>query len=179
MYRRTYDIVYTGMFTVLLAICSWISLPTMIPFTLQTFGIFLILFVLGGKRGTTVILIYLLLGCIGIPVFSNFGAGVGYLLGNTGGFALGFLWIGLSLWLSEKLCPANPYIQIFASLIGLALCYLFGCFWFLQVSGSASTLPTFHSVLSICVLPFIVPDLCKLGMAYLFSKRLKPLLNLK
>ena len=177
MYRKTYDIVYTGMFTVLLAICSWISLPALIPLTLQTFGIFLILFVLGGKRGTAVILIYLLLGCIGIPVFSNFGAGIGYLLGNTGGFALGFLWIGFSLWLSERLCSSKPFIKILAMFIGLTLCYLFGCFWFLQVSGSANA--TFASALGICVFPFIIPDLCKLGMAYLLSKRIKPLLNLK
>ena len=177
MYRKTYDIVYTGMFTVLLAICSWISLPTMIPFTLRTFGIFIILFVLGGKRGTMVILIYLLLGCIGIPVFSNFGAGIGYLLGNTGGFVLGFLFIGFSLWFSEKLCPAKPSVQITALLIGLMLCYLFGCFWFIQSSCAANATKT--SVFSICVLPFIIPDLCKLGMAYVLSKRIKPLLNLK
>ena len=74
MYHKTYKIVYTGIFAVLLAICSWISIPTMIPFTLQTFGVFLTLLLLGGKQGTLAIFIYLLLGSIGIPVFSNFFA---------------------------------------------------------------------------------------------------------
>ena len=103
MHHRTYRIVYTGIFAVLLAVCSWISIPTVIPFTLQTFAVFLTVLLLGGKQGTLSILIYLLLGAVGIPVFSNFGAGVGYLFGNTGGYAIGFLFVGISSWLFEKL----------------------------------------------------------------------------
>lgn len=179
MRHKTYDTVYIGMFAILLAICSWISIPTLIPFTLQTFGVFLALLVLGGKRGTAAIGIYLLLGAIGIPVFSNFGAGLGYLLGNTGGFALGFLLIGCSMWAAEKLFPSKPYLHLVALLIGLTICYTFGCFWFLQVSGTANTLTSAASVLGICVLPFIVPDLCKLGLAYFLSKRIRPILNIK
>ena len=81
MHHRTYRIVYTGIFAVLLAVCSWISIPTVIPFTLQTFAVFLTVLLLGGKQGTISIFIYLLLGAVGIPVFSNFGAGLGYLFG--------------------------------------------------------------------------------------------------
>ena len=122
MYNKTYTIVYTGIFAVLLAICSWISIPTVVPFTLQTFGIFLTLLLLGGKSGSITILIYLLLGAIGIPVFSNFGAGLGYLLGNTGGYALGFIFIGLTFWLFEKCFGKKLFVQMISLLIGLFLC---------------------------------------------------------
>ena len=76
MQHKTYKMVYSGIFAVLLAVCSWLSVPTVIPFTLQTFGIFLTLLILGGRQGTITILIYLLLGLVGIPVFSNFARGI-------------------------------------------------------------------------------------------------------
>ena len=76
---KTYDIVYIGIFAVLLAVCSWISLPFAVPFTLQTFGVFMTLETLGGKRGTMAILVFLLMGLVGLPVFSGFRGGPGCL----------------------------------------------------------------------------------------------------
>lgn len=178
MQKRTYDLVYISIFSVLLAICSWISIPTLVPFTLQTFGVFLTLLILGGKRGTFSILLYLLLGSIGIPVFSNFGAGLGYLLGNTGGYVLGFLFTGLTYRIFELLFPAQKRLQIPALLIGLILCYGFGSLWFLLISTSGRSSFDLTYVLGICVFPFILPDLCKLGLAWVVSKRLKKSLHL-
>lgn len=177
MQQKTYDIVYTGMFAVLLAICSWISIPTLIPFTLQTFGVFLTLFVLGGKRGTGVIALYLLLGAIGIPVFSHFGAGLGYLLGNTGGYALGFLFPGFFVWAFEKLPGKKSILSICSMILGLAACYIFGTFWFMKISIASKTSMELTSVFSMCVIPFILPDCIKLFLAYLISKRLRPILR--
>lgn len=179
MQRKTYDIVYTGMFAVLLAICSWISIPTMIPFTLQTFGVFLTLFVLGGRRGTGVIALYLLLGAIGIPVFSHFGAGLGYLFGNTGGYAIGFLFVTFIAWIGENLFGKKTAVYIISMLIGLFLCYAFGTFWFMQISMVSQNALGITSILSMCVIPFILPDLGKLLLAYFISKRLKPILHTK
>ena len=65
---KTYDMVYIAVFAVLIAICSWISIPMTVPFTLQTFAVFLAVGVLGGKRGSLAVLIYILLGAVGIPV---------------------------------------------------------------------------------------------------------------
>lgn len=178
MHYKTYNIVYTGIFAVLLAICSWISIPTMIPFTLQTFGIFLTAFILGGKQGTIAIFIYLLLGAVGIPVFSNFGAGLGYLLGNTGGYAIGFVFIGLMMWIFEKILGRKPIIQMIALLLGLMSCYAFGTFWFMNISLNSEGAYGLMAVLTMCVFPFIIPDLCKLALAYLISKRIKPFLKI-
>ena len=80
---KTYDMVYIAIFAVLMAICSWISIPMSVPFTLQTFGVFLAVGVLGGKRGTLAIVVYVLLGAIGIPVFAGFTGGIGIILSNT------------------------------------------------------------------------------------------------
>ena len=85
--------VYIAVFAVLIAICSWISIPTTVPFTLQTFAVFLAVGVLGGKRGSLSVLIYILLGAVGIPVFAGFSGGFGILLGQTGGYIVGFLCI--------------------------------------------------------------------------------------
>ncbi len=178
MHHRTYQMVYSGIFAVLLAICSWISIPTVIPFTLQTFGVFLTVLLLGGKRGTITIFIYLLLGAVGIPVFSNFGAGFGYLLGNTGGYAMGFLLIGLSGWFFEIFFGQKTFSRLFAVLLGLILCYAFGSFWFMNISMNPNNSHGLMTTLSLCVFPFIIPDLCKLVLAYMISKRLKPLLKI-
>ena len=72
---RTRDLAYIGAMAALMAVCSWISIPTTIPFTLQTLAVFLAVGLLGGKRGTLAILGYLLLGLAGAPVFSGFGGG--------------------------------------------------------------------------------------------------------
>ena len=176
MRNNTYRLVYTGIFAVLLAICSWISIPTVIPFTLQTFGVFLTVLLLGGRQGSIAISIYLLLGAVGIPVFSNFGAGLGYLLGNTGGYAMGFLFIGLTGWLFEKIFGRKSVPMLFAMILGLILCYTFGTFWFMNISMKGTGVSGWMSALTICVFPFILPDICKLILAYFISKRLKPML---
>ena len=85
------DLAYTALFTVLLAVCAWITVPLTVPFTLQTFGVFAALGTLGGRRGTYAVAAYLLLGLAGLPVFSGFRGGPGVLLGTTGGYILGFL----------------------------------------------------------------------------------------
>ena len=82
------DLTYVALGAVLIAICSWISIPAAVPFTLQTFAVAFVLLTLGGRRGTLSIIIYILLGAIGIPVFSQFSAGIGVLLGTTGGYII-------------------------------------------------------------------------------------------
>ena len=96
---KTIDMVYIAVFAVLIAICSWISIPTTVPFTLQTFAVFLAVGVLGGKRGSLSVLIYILLGAVGIPVFAGFSGGFGVLLGQTGGYIVGFLFSALLMYI--------------------------------------------------------------------------------
>ena len=80
MNHKTLNLTYMALGAVLIAVCSWISIPTMVPFTMQTFAVFLVLLLLGGKCATGAILIYILLGAAGVPVFAHFTAGIGILL---------------------------------------------------------------------------------------------------
>ena len=94
----------SSLFAALLAVCAWICIPVGdIAVTLQTFGVALALLLLGGKWGTVSIGIYLLLGMVGLPVFSGFRGGIGALAGVTGGFLWGFLASGLIFWGLERL----------------------------------------------------------------------------
>ena len=87
----TKDYAIMGLCTALMAICAWITIPAAVPFTMQTFAVFLTAGLLGGKRGTIVVLVYLLLGAVGLPVFSGFAGGLGYMTGVTGGYLVGSL----------------------------------------------------------------------------------------
>ena len=119
---KTYDMAYIAIFAVLIAICSWISIPMTVPFTLQTFGVFMAVGVLGGKRGSLAVLVYILLGAIGVPVFAGFSGGFGILLNNTGGYIIGFLFSALAMWAIESLWGKKPVVQIISMVVGLLVC---------------------------------------------------------
>ncbi len=173
---RTYDMAYTAVFTVIIVICSWISIPLAVPFTLQTFGIFAAIGTLGGKRGTCAIAVYILLGVMGIPVFSGFNGGIGVLLANTGGYILGFLFSGLIAWGMEALFGRSSRVLILSMALGLLVCYIFGTAWFMFLYTSNTGSIGIRTVLSWCVLPFILPDIIKIALAFTLSKKLKKML---
>ena len=79
---KTIDLVYISIGAALIAICSWISIPTAVPFTLQTFAVFAVLSILGGRRGTISVAVYILMGAVGLPVFAGFKGGIGVLFGR-------------------------------------------------------------------------------------------------
>ena len=174
---RTKDLCYMALMAVLIAVCSWISIQTVVPFTLQTFAVFCALELLGGARGTIAVAVYLLLGAVGVPVFAGFTGGLGILLGSTGGYLLGFVLTGLVYWLFERL-GRSLWLRVAALLLGLALCYAFGTLWFIEVYSRANGALSVMTALGWCVLPFLVPDGLKLLLALLLSARLKPLLKL-
>ena len=84
-----------AMAVALIAVCSWISIPTTVPFTMQTFAVCLVSALLGTRRGFLAVVCYLLLGAAGAPVFAGFKGGLGALLGVTGGYLVGFLFTAL------------------------------------------------------------------------------------
>ena len=177
--NRTYDMVYVGMFAVLIAICSWITIPTVIPFTLQTFAVFLAVGVLGGKRGSLSVLVYILLGAVGIPVFSGFGAGMGFLLGNTGGYIVGFLFSALLMWGMERVLGRKTWVLALSMLLGLVLCYAFGTVWFMTVYARNTGAVGLMTVLGWCVFPFILPDLVKIALALVLSRQLGKVIHMQ
>ncbi len=173
MHGRTYDMVYIAFFTVLIAVCSWISIPAAVPFTMQTFGVFLAVSVLGGKRGTLAVVVYVLLGAVGIPVFSGFGAGIGILMGNTGGYIVGFIFSALVMWFMESVLGGRIWVQAVSMVLGLVVCYAFGTAWFLFVYMRANGAVSLMTVLGWCVIPFIIPDAVKIVLALTVSRALR------
>lgn len=171
--NKTYDIVYIGVFAVLIAICSWISIPLAVPVTLQTFGVFVTVSILGGRRGCLAILVYMLMGALGLPVFSGFSGGIGVIFGSTGGYILGFLASALVVWGIESRFGRKPAVQIASMVIGLAVCYTFGTIWFMAIYGRTAGAVGLMTVLGWCVAPFIIPDLVKIGLAFAVSKRVR------
>lgn len=96
--QKTLDMVYIAIFAVIIAVCSWISVPMVVPFTLQTFGVFAPS-ACSAVKGTLSVLIYVLLGAVGVPVFAGFSSGIGTLFGVTGGYIMGFIFTALIYWL--------------------------------------------------------------------------------
>ncbi|HAG14165.1 MAG TPA: biotin transporter BioY [Ruminococcus sp.] len=174
---RTIDLTYIAIGAALIAVCSWISIPMSVPFTLQTFAVFFLLMLLGGKRGTCAVLVYILLGAAGVPVFSGFSSGIGVLLGSTGGYILGFLLTGLIYLGCTKLFGEKLPVMLTALVLGLAVCYTFGTAWFLVVYNRANDAIGIGKALSWCVIPFLIPDLVKMALACLLANRIKPFLS--
>ncbi len=165
---------FVALMAAVLALCAWITIPLgPVPFTMQNFGIFAALGLLGGRRGSLTVAVYLLLGLVGLPVFSGFGAGPGALLGPTGGFLLGFLASALVYWAVTARWGTAAPIMALAMVLGLAACYALGTAWFLAVyaGGNGTTLA---AALTLCVLPYVVPDLIKLGLALVLVRRVGP-----
>ena len=160
-----------GLFAALLTLCAWISVPGAgVVFTLQTFGVALTLLLLGGKRGTIAVFVYLLLGVVGLPVFTGFQGGIGTLLNVTGGYIVGFLVWALLYWLITAVAPKK---QVLAMAVGLLICYAFGSAWFYALYLQSGSVMGLGAFLLKCLVPYLLPDAAKLSLAFLLASRLK------
>ena len=138
-----------------------------VPISLTNLVIYFSLFILGTKKGTISYLIYLLLGLVGLPVFSGFTGGPAKLAGPTGGYIIGFIVMAVIAGLVIDNCH-KPLIQLVGMIAGTIVCYLFGTVWFCIVADS-----TFKAALGICVIPFIPADLIKMIIAMIIGPMIK------
>lgn len=166
---KTKEMITVSLSAALICICSWIQVPSAVPFTLQTFAVFLISAVLGAKKGAAATLVYLLLGAVGLPVFSGFQGGVGALLGATGGYVLGFVPASLIVGFVSEKWGIKVLPSVLSGVTGMLLCYLVGTLWFAFVYGDGNP----AGAISVCVLPFILPDAVKITLAMIIAKRVK------
>ena len=166
----TKDITYIAVFAALMAVCSWISIPTTVPFTLQTLGVFLAVGLLGGKRGTLAVVVYVLLGAIGLPVFAGFSSGLG---SPSSGYIIGFTLSALLMWGIERFFGSRLPVLALSMVLALIVCYAVGTAWFMAVYSSANGAVALMTVLGWGVFPFIIPDLIKIAAALFLTQRLK------
>lgn len=162
-----------ALFAAIISVSAMIAIPFPVPLTLQTFGVFAALFVLGGKCGSISVLLYIAIGAVGLPVFSGFTGGIGRLFDLTGGFIWGFLVAALAFWALEALTGKKRFFLPIATAISLALTYTAGCIQFAAVSSADGAEVGFFSALVGCVLPFVLPDVIKIFLAYIISRRIR------
>lgn len=166
-----YKIAIIGVMTAIICIMAPFSIPlpfTIVPISLTNLAIYFTVFVLGWKMGTISYLIYLLIGLIGVPVFSGFTSGFSKLAGPTGGYLIGFIFLAIiSGWFIEKF-PNKIPMYIIGMLLGNIVTYLFGTIWLANLTGN-----TFKQALAIGVLPFLLGDLLKIIAAVLIGTVLR------
>lgn len=172
--NRTVDIVMISLMAAIIAVCSWISIPVgSVPVTLQTFAVAVCGAILGHKKGTIAVIIYILLGIMGLPVFSLFRSGIGVITGATGGYMLGFVFISLIGGFFAEKFRDKIFLHFTGMCIGLIMCYALGTVWYLFVYLGDTGSTGLSAVLAACVLPYVIPDLIKISLACIISRSVK------
>ena len=176
--NRTTLLILTALFAALTAVGAWIFIPlpfTTVPITLATMGASLAGALLGPWYGSLSMIIYLLLGAVGAPVFHNMTGGLGILTGPTGGYLIGYITSALLCgFLINTMCKKDLawWKVAIASLAGLASCYILGTIWFMISSGTGLA-----ASMMLCVVPFLPGDALKTIAIVLLVKKLLPALN--
>ena len=173
----TRDLARVAMGVALIAVCSWLSIPMTVPFTLQTFAVCLVTALFGLRLGLWTVVCYLLLGAVGAPVFAGFNGGLSALMGPTGGYLVGFLCTSLAVGLAVDRLGRKLTVQIVAMALGILLCYTFGTAWFVLVYTHRSGPISVGAALGMCVFPYLLPDAVKIVLAAILTRRLTPILR--
>lgn len=164
MKLSTKELILCSLFAAIIAILAQISIPlpfTTVPFTMQIFAVAMTGLILRSKLGAISVLIYLLLGGVGIPVFAQFSGGIGILLGPTGGYLLGLpLMVYIIGFVKDK--SSSPLMIFLSLIIGLISVYIIGTLMFAIITGN-----TIYQSILYCVAPFVFVDLIKLALAYI------------
>ena len=188
-----YDDHHQLIFAALMAICSFITIPlgfTPVPINLATLGVFLTGGILGKKYGSISLIVYILLGAVGVPVFAGFKGGLGVLAGPTGGYIIGYLAAAFLTGLLVELvftktgtdsgqrsakASTSRFIGIILAMIaGLAACYALGTAWFMISTGTG-----LGAALISCVIPFLPGDAAKIIVGTLLVQKLRPAIPIR
>ncbi|HEX3017261.1 MAG TPA: biotin transporter BioY [Caproicibacter sp.] len=159
--KSTFQLVVIAMFAALTAVLAQFSVPIgPVPICLSTLGVYLAGGILGAAGGTVSIIVYVLLGAAGLPVFAGFSGGFHVIAGPTGGYIFGFVacaWIIgiLSRRFGRKLLPL-----VFSMILGTAVCYILGTAWFMFVTKRG-----LMESLALCVIPFLIGDAAKIALS--------------
>ncbi|MEE1043492.1 MAG: biotin transporter BioY [Clostridia bacterium] len=163
---KTKKLVYCALFAAIISVASQISVPVQpIPINAGLFAVLLCGGMLGKKYGTISVVVYILLGIIGAPVFAGFRGGLGVLAGPTGGYVFGY---AIVAFVTGMVCENTKKVKytIPFMMLSVVLCYIVGTMWFCITTGN-----DFVSALSMCVIPFIPWDILKVVLASMVIKR--------
>ena len=167
---RTKQMVLIALMTAVTCVLGPLSIPlpfSPVPISLTNFAIFLAIFVLGMKNGTISFIIYLLLGAIGVPVFSAFRGGLQVLAGPTGGYLIGFIFLALIMGFALDHFDRKLVPTIIGMIIGMAVCYAFGTVWLAKLLSLS-----FKEGLMMGVIPYLAGDAAKIIIAAIVGPKL-------
>lgn len=171
----TYQLALTALMAAVICILGPVSVPipiSEVPISLGSFAVYLTLMILGTKLGTLSVVIYLLLGLAGLPVFSGYAGGVGKLLGATGGYLIGYLFVTLIGGLFADKFQGTGWkkwgLQLVGLLLGTAVLYLFGSLWLAKVAGM-----NLMAALWVGSIPYIPLDIVKMIVAILLGSTVR------
>ena len=168
---RTKQMVLIALMTAVTCVLGPLSIPlpfSPVPISLTNFAIFLAIFILGMKNGTISFIIYLLLGAVGVPVFSSFRGGLQVLAGPTGGYLIGFIFLALIMGFALDHFERKLVPTIIGMIIGMAICYIFGTAWLAGQLGMS-----FVAALGIGVIPYLPGDTAKIIIAIIAGPQIR------
>lgn len=167
---RTKQMVLIALMTAVTCVLGPLSIPlpfSPVPISLTNFAIFLAIFILGMKNGTISFIIYLLLGAVGVPVFSSFRGGLQVLAGPTGGYLIGFIFLALIMGFALDHFDRKLVPTIIGLIIGMAVCYAFGTVWLAKLLSLS-----FKEGLMMGVIPYLPGDAAKIIIAAIVGPKL-------
>ncbi|MGI6692176.1 MAG: biotin transporter BioY [Christensenellales bacterium] len=169
---RTRDMMHIALFATAIAIASQImfTLPMapLVPINMALLAVYLTGALMEMKHSCLAVLVYLLLGAVGVPVFAGLKGGPQALLGHTGGFLIGYLLCVLAIGLLRGAWRGTFAGRCAMFALGLLLCYAFGTAWFMHKTGHSLSVS-----LGYCVWPFLPGDLAKIALAATLTPRLE------
>ena len=165
----TRNMTLMALFTALTCVLGPMSLPIgPVPISLTNLVLYLSLYLLGTQRAALSLVVYLLIGAVGLPVFSGFSGGLSKLAGPTGGYIVGFLLMVLVAGVFVDRSGGKFLPDLGGMILGTALCYALGTAWFVYLMNCS-----LWYALTVCVFPFIAADLAKMVIAHLLGKTLR------
>ena len=161
MRSSVFPMILTALCAAIIAVLAQIIIPLpLIPITGQTLAIGLVVTILGLKHGTYAVLLYILLGAIGLPVFQSFTGGLGILFGPTGGYIIGFIPTALVIGFYIEKTRLTFIHALVANILGMLVTLAFGAVWLkylAELSWTASLLSG--------VIPFLIVGVIKAILA--------------
>ena len=167
------SMIFVALFATLMCIGAWIHFPSPVPATMQTFVVMCSLGIMGSSRTFLMLTVYIMLGILGLPVFSGFNSGFGALTGPTAGFIWGFL-MGVPIFGIIKKHVKNEKNSLYIGyIIYIIIHYIPGALWYCVFSLGSITFSGLVSSLLVTVVPFVLPDAVKMIVAVITVGKLR------
>ena len=166
---KVYQMAIIGLMAAVICILGPLSIPIgVVPISFTNLAIYIVLYTLGMKKGSISYIVYMLIGFVGLPVFSNFSSGPSKLLGPTGGYIIGFFFMALIAGFFIDKFFDKWYLCIAGMVLGTAVCYVFGSIWLSYVTHMTAS-----KAFAVGVIPFIPGDLVKILIAALIGPQIR------